>query len=136
MLNIFSGQNDCYCAFCKTERRVYRQKHVKLINILASALGAGTTMMVIWQTFDARVIFIFVSYLALAEVFIQLRWRIHMVCKHCGFDPVLYLKDQAKASEKVLSHLQRRKEDPAFLLAKPLNLPVQTKKGSNLSRRA
>jgi hypothetical protein len=135
-LSRLSYRQSCYCAFCKSERQIYRKRHVSFFNIFASLLGSLTAMMLVWQAFDARVIFIFVSFLATAEVFVQLRWRINMVCKHCGFDPVIYLKDQARAAEKVQAFLKRRKEDPAFLLAKPLNLPPQVKRGGNLSRRA
>jgi len=47
-----------------------------------------------------------------------------MVCRQCGFDPVLYIKDVDAASLKVREHLDRRKADPKYLLAKPLNLPA------------
>lgn len=66
---------------------------------------------------------VFAVFLALTEVFIQLRWRMSVPCRQCGFDPVLYIKDQERAVEKVTLHLKSRKENPNNLLAKPLNLP-------------
>jgi len=91
--------------------------------MMASALGAGVAMYAFWQGFDARVLVIFVFFLALAEVFVQVRWRLNVVCPNCGFDPVLYLRDTDKAAEKVKIHLTRRKEDPISLFRRPLNIP-------------
>lgn len=70
-----------------------------------------------------------------------------MFCKQCGFDPILYIKDPAKAAEKVEIHLAKRRDDPRYLLARPLNLPAlspekaqalknKEKKGALISRQA
>lgn len=71
----------------------------------------------------------------LAEAFIKIRWRIHMVCRNCGFDPVIYVKDPNKAAHLVKEFLDRRAQDPAFLLRDPLNLPKRKpgEPGTNLS---
>lgn len=82
-------------------------------------------MMAIWREYDPRVMIVFVVCLAIGEVFVQIRWRMAVQCKHCGFDPVLYKKAPDVAAEKVKIHLQRRKKDPQFLLAPPLNLPAR-----------
>jgi hypothetical protein len=119
---------DCYCAFCKSPRKVYAKKRIGLMNIFASALGAILTMYAIFQGLDPRVFFIFVLFLAISETFVQLRWRIAMVCKHCGFDPVLYLKSHERAAEKVKKHLEIRSQDPATLLKTPLQIPKISKK--------
>lgn len=127
MAVIFSGRKDCYCAFCRSERAVYTKKNIGVGDIFGSALGAGVLMMAIWQEFDPRSLVIFVFLLAIAEVFVQVRWRMTIACPHCGFDPVLYLKDQGKAVEKVKIRLDQRRNNPATLLAKPLHLPKLTK---------
>ncbi|MCX7978551.1 MAG: hypothetical protein N2578_06060 [Bdellovibrionaceae bacterium] len=100
------------------------RKGIGITNILASATAAFASMLVIWGAFDPRVILIFVFYLAVAEMIVQIRWRMSVICPRCGFDPVLYRKKPAAAAEKVKAFLQRRKEDPHFVLAKPLNLPA------------
>lgn len=105
----------------------YTKKHVGLWNIFGSALGALLLTYAIWQQFEAQVLMFFVILLAISEVFIQVRWRINIVCKFCGFDPVLYLKDAELAAAKVKEFLERRKENP---LRTPLNLPTITKKRS------
>ncbi len=77
-----------------------------------------------WSAFDPRVLVIFAVSLAITEIFIQIRWRLSVPCKQCGFDPVQYVKDPEKAVEKVTTHLQQRRLDPNYLLARPLNLPT------------
>ena len=101
-------------------------------------------MFAIWREFDPRAIIAFVICLAISETFVQIRWRLAVVCRTCGFDPILYVKNPEAAASKVRMQLDLRKEHPKYLLAKPLNLPaisakkaeaLQTKeKGRLLSR--
>ena len=93
-------------------------------------------MMAIWQEFDPRVMLIFVVFLAIAEIFVQIRWRMTIACPLCGFDPVLYMKDSALAVEKVQIRLQKRKEDPSSLLAKPLQIPKIGREKAELIQKA
>jgi len=53
---------------------------------------------------------------------------VNIVCNHCGFDPVLYVRNPEKAAEKVNRKLQERKNNPASVLARPLHLPKITQK--------
>lgn len=129
-----SSRQPCYCAFCKTERMVYRKKHISLLNIFAATMGAGALMYTIWQKFDPRALFIFVVFLAIAEVFIQMRWRITLVCKHCGFDPALYVRAPEQAAKKVQLFLEHKKNDPNALLSKPVKLQPRRRKGSIVSK--
>jgi hypothetical protein len=115
---------------------VYSKRNIGLSDIFASALGAGVAMYGIFQEFDPRVMLIFVAFLALAETFVQIRWRMTIVCKYCGFDPVLYLKDSLKASAKVKIRLDERRQDPATLLARPLHLPSISKEKAELLEKA
>ncbi len=91
--------------------------------MIASALASIVVMFAIWQQYDPRVMIVFVVCLAFAEVFVKIRWRLSVVCRQCGFDPVLYLRKPEVAAEKVKDQLALRKQDPKYLLAKPLNLP-------------
>ena len=90
-------------------------------------------MAALWQGFDPRVIMIFTVYLAITEIFIQFRWRVTIVCKECGFDPVLYLKDTDAAAQKVKIRLEQRKNDPESLLKPPLQIPKVYKKAEKVS---
>lgn len=94
------------------------------MNVLGSALASVVMMFAIWQQFDPRVMIVFVVCLAFSEVFVKIRWRLSVVCRACGFDPVLYTKDPQAAADKVRFQLDVRKQDPKYLLAKPLNLPA------------
>lgn len=102
------------------------------MNVLASAVAAGVIMSALWQGFDARVIVIFIVCLSLSEVFIRIRWRLSLACAQCGFDPILYVRQPVQAADKVKKHLEKRKEDPKYLLAKPLNLPTLTSEQAKL----
>jgi hypothetical protein len=125
--NRIMARINCYCAFCKSPRKVYNKRNINLFNIGACAFGSAILMFAIFQGFDPRIFILFVTFLAFSEMFIQIRWRLNMVCKYCGFDPVIYLKDPNRASIKVQAHLEKRKNDPATLLAKPLNIPKISK---------
>ncbi len=63
----------------------------------------------------------------IAEAFIKIRWRVHMVCKSCGFDPVIYVKNPQKAAQLVTEYMDRRSQDPTALLRRPLNLPKRAR---------
>ncbi len=39
-----------------------------------------------------------------------------MICDFCGFDPVLYKREPARAAEKVKAFIEARKTDPKMLL--------------------
>ncbi len=119
-----SSKNNCFCAFCKSSRRIYRKKNISGVNVLGSVLASIVTMFVFWQGFDPRAIVIFVVFIAISEAFVKIRWRLSLVCGVCGFDPVLYLKDHSAAAKKVKLRLDERKEDPKYLFTKPLNLPA------------
>ncbi len=94
------------------------------MNVIASAMAAVVFMFAMWQQYDPRAIIAFVVCLAISEVFVKIRWRLAVVCRQCGFDPVMYLKKPEEAVAKVREQLNTRKQDPKYLLAKPLNLPT------------
>lgn len=146
-MQFLKSKTNCYCAFCRTPRRMYLKKNIGFTNILYSFFAAVVLMYAFWQEFDPRFLVIFAVFLGITETFIQIRWRLSVFCKQCGFDPVLYVKDPGAAAAKVTAHLQRRREDPKYLLTRPLNLPTITpeksealrnkdKKGSLVSRQA
>lgn len=50
-----------------------------------------------------------------------------MVCRSCGFDPVIYVKNPQKAAQLVREFLDRRSQEPTALLRRPLNLPKRAR---------
>lgn len=121
---VFNKRHNCYCAFCKTPRRIERKRSISFMNVVGGALASVVIMFALWQHYDPRVIVVFVVCMALSEIFIKLRWRLSVVCRQCGFDPVMYLKKPEQAAEKVRLQLEMRKSDVKYLLSKPLNLPT------------
>jgi hypothetical protein len=100
-----------------------KKRRSDLSNMIGAALGSALVMFAFWQTFDPRVILIFIGFLTFSEVFVRIRWRLQVVCRHCGFDPVLYVKDPSLAAERARVFLVRRKADPSSMLKNPLNIP-------------
>ena len=105
----------CLCAFCQLERRVYRKNHISPTNILLCLVASLVVMMGVWQRPDARVLVLFVFFLAMAEIFLQVRWRLTLSCPFCGFDPALYLRDPDRAAAKVKGQLERARQTSALL---------------------
>lgn len=133
MFPLFQAKHNCYCAFCKSPRRIYGKKNISFMNVLASLMASIVIMFAIWREFDPRAIIAFVICLAISETFVQIRWRLAVVCRTCGFDPILYVRNPEAAASKVKLQLDVRKEDPKYLLSKPLNLPaISAKKAEAL----
>ncbi|MBX2993501.1 MAG: hypothetical protein KF681_01715 [Bdellovibrionaceae bacterium] len=122
-LNFFAKRVKAFCAFCRVPRQVYKKKRIGAADVFAAFLGAAVLTALIFQEFDARGIFFFVGLLFISETFIQLRWRTGVVCPHCGFDPVLYVKEPEKAAAKVRAHLDKRADDPARFLGPAMHIP-------------
>ncbi len=109
---------NCYCAFCKSQRSLYKKKHIDWTNVLLSVLASVLVSLIFWQGFDPRLIVIFSLSLMLAEIFVQVRWRLGLSCPHCGFDPVLYLKNPESAALRVKLFFEGRQSDPRFIFSK------------------
>jgi hypothetical protein len=141
MKNFFQSRIKVLCAFCRSPRKIHRKRHAGKRDYLAAALGATIFMVLVFGGFDGRALLAFILFVVVAEIFVQLRWRVGIKCPQCGFDPVLYGKDASAAASVVKEHLEARKLDPRSLFARPLNLPVRRItdqerkiKGQNLSR--
>lgn len=106
----------CLCAFCKNERRVYRKKHISALTIVSVVFLSSLFSFVFYQAVHPLMFVVALAGLSLAEVSIQLRWRMHVRCPHCGFDPVLYLRDPSRAAVKVKDFVAEKRKDPTSLL--------------------
>lgn len=80
-----------------------------------------------WQRWDLRASYVFVTCLTIIEISTRFRWRLSLICRQCGFDPLLYLKNPAQAAQTVKNFLDRRKLDPRFLNAPSINIPTREK---------
>ncbi len=120
---MFKQRRSCYCAFCKTPRKVYKRKSLSYIEILGLIFLSITFTFVFFKSMDPRGLFIVGASLLVGEIFTQLKWRTAMVCQNCGFDPVLYLRDHEQAGLKIKAFLEKRSTSPAHLLRPPILLP-------------
>lgn len=127
---MFKTVTRCYCAFCKSERSVYRKKHLSLVDASLALVASFALMFVVWQDFDPRVFVLVGASLCITELFISFRWRLSIACRRCGFDPVLYKKSPEQAATRVKAHMERSKEDPLSLFNPPPQLPVIRKKAN------
>jgi hypothetical protein len=107
---------------------MYLKRRSSLVDVVLAAVAAAALSLLLWQDFDPRAIGLFAVGLGLSEFFIAMRWRLSLPCPHCGFDAVLYKRDQAAAAERVRLRLEARKQDPAAWLAPLPRLPTIIKK--------
>lgn len=107
-----------FCAFCKAERRYVVKKHVDLMNVLGTLVFGMVTGAGFWGLGDPRGVVVFAVTLMGAEIFVYLRWRTGVVCKYCGFDPVLYNVKPGEARAKVRLFYEQQVKKPGFMLSK------------------
>ncbi len=124
------------CAFCKSDRTINRKKSLSFLDYLMAIICAMIVMATFFRDFDPRAFVFLVAFIAIGETFVQVRWRMGMVCPHCGFDPIVYLKSPEKAAARVILKLEQRRNNPGMLLARKLDIPVRRvkakKKEANL----
>lgn len=107
-----------YCAFCKSPRKLYVKKHVDLTNVVGVLLVSAAITYAMWGGPDPRGVLVFVTFILTGEIFIYLRWRAAIVCRLCGFDPVVYKKSPEKAAQLVNQFFREQAENPSFWLSK------------------
>ena len=117
----------CYCAFCKTPHRVYKKKGIGAFHLSISLLLTVSFMWGYWGTWHLQAIPILLISLFLSELLTHFRWRLALICRQCGFDPLIYKKNPRLAASKVKAYLVRRKTESGFLLAPAINLPKRAK---------
>jgi hypothetical protein len=101
---------------------------------MVSAFASAALMFVFWEEVNPAAIFFFITFLIATDLFLNLRWRVSLICRQCGFDPSVYMKNPEMAAQRVKAFLERRKIEPRFLLSRPLNLPkkvVQNEKNAH-----
>lgn len=127
-------RTSCYCAFCKTPRKVYARKHLAYVEVLSLVILSLLLTVGIYQSLDIRGMYIVSALLLVSEVFSQLRWRASMICRNCGFDPVLYMRSPEQAGLKIKAFLEVRSQSVEFLLKPPVVMtPRKIQKGENLA---
>ncbi len=77
---------------------------------------AGLITSAFVETFHPLFFVLSFVFMSIAEVAVQMRWRLHLKCPHCGFDPLLYMKSPKLAAAAVNTYIEKQRHDPAFLL--------------------
>jgi hypothetical protein len=114
-----------YCAFCKAKRRIYTKKHVDLTNVACAIAFSLAATYAVWAAPDPRGFVFFGLSIIGAEIFVYMRWRMTIVCKMCGFDPVVYKRSPEQAALRVKQFFKEQVENPQFMLTKSPLLKVQ-----------
>ncbi len=137
MLNFLNKREKCFCAFCKNPRSIYTRKHIDIVSLVL-ILVVGLSFGYLHSSSPGILEVVFMSTMVIfGEVLFQLRWRVSIICKYCGFDPIIYKRDPNLAASKVKVRLEERKEDADAILGPPIILPRQSmssKKGVLISR--
>lgn len=105
-----------FCIFCSLPLRVFRKKHISLIELVGFGLVGAIFTYLIWNQFHIAGVVLFVCLSIATELMYRLRWRASLRCKGCGFDPVVYRKDPELAASFVKQTLDTRKNDPRYML--------------------
>lgn len=95
---------------------MYTKRHVSWTDVGSCILLTFVGSAAIWRTISPKAILVLVAVMMLAEIIVQLRWRMSLACAHCGFDPLLYTRNPDLASKKVREIYERRRERADFLL--------------------
>ena len=131
---IIPRRKACYCAFCKTPRKVYFHKHLTYIEVVGLVLFSLILTYALYQSLELRGLYLTGGFLFAGEVFSQLKWRASMICRNCGFYPVVYVRNPEQAGLKIKAFMAKRSESPDHLLRNPVVMPSKRpQKGENLS---
>jgi len=106
----------CFCAFCRKPRKVYVKRHLSWTDVGSSIVLTAVSTAVIWKTVSPKGILVLIAFLILAEIIVQMRWRVSLPCPQCGFDPLLYKRSPELASKQVRRFYEQRRERADFLL--------------------
>ena len=124
---IFQQRRECFCAFCKTPRKVYKSKCLSLSSIVG-LIGLSLVLSeVVWHSLDPRGLVILGILLLVGELFSQAKWRQSMICTNCGFDLIIFKKSPELAGKRIKEFLEQRAGRPEFLLKRSPQIPKQTK---------
>lgn len=131
---MFSTRKACYCAFCKNPRKIYAHKHLSIVGIIG-LVGLGVVITyAIYKTLDPWGLGLIGMFLIVGELFSQTKWRASMICRNCGFDPVVYVRNPEQAGLKIKAFLEHRSELPEYLLRpQVVRSGRKARKGENLS---
>ena len=105
-----------FCSFCRVPNKVYKNKHITPLAMLAFGFVSVLFSFLVWEEFNFVALGIFLVLCFWTEFFTRSKWRQSLKCTTCGFDPVIYRHNPEDAAKIVKEFLENRKEDPNYLL--------------------
>ena len=115
-MSLFSSSEKVLCAFCKLPRRVYKKNEVSIFDAVILLFVTALFAYLVWGGPDVRSLLVFMTLAFVLQVFVRVRWRESLKCQHCGFDPIVYKRNNTEAALAVKDYLEYRKDNPKFLL--------------------
>ncbi len=105
-------QKDCFCALCRSPRKLRYSRYLSGINyaqilLLTIGFSAATFQWLHWKGVMALPII-----WALFESIHKSLYRRDLICTQCGFDPKWYKKDVKLARQKVEEFLKQNPDSP------------------------
>ncbi|MBX7231894.1 MAG: hypothetical protein K1X29_07385 [Bdellovibrionales bacterium] len=125
MIKFLSKPQECFCAFCGSTRKVLRRRQPLGIHFFGSAILTAIITLLVWEELHPKGLVLWGIIFSLLETSNLWLWRIGIICPHCGFDPILYLKNPQQAAKRVRNLFDRKKQKEDFLFTGQALIAVQ-----------
>ena len=97
-----------YCPFCGVSRALKSSPSPQLRHLGQVLLTTGVFTTLLWPFFGLKGIFLLLPFWVIFELGYRLRIRAELSCKHCGFDPTLYLSDAQRARREMAQFWEKK----------------------------
>jgi hypothetical protein len=116
-----ASSRDCFCALCRTPRKLSYARHLSALNYLQIILLTAAFTWASFPLFQFKALSsVFVIWAAF-EISKKLLYRKDIKCKVCGFDPTWYRKDVRVARRQVETFLKENPDSPMLRAKKTLS---------------
>lgn len=99
---------------------------MSVVDLIAIGLAASAVNYLIFQRVNETAIGITALFAIAFEIFKQLSWRASIICRQCGFDPILYRRNPELARSSVKTFLEKKANQPLAAFARYNPLLKQT----------
>ncbi len=114
-----SNVRECYCALCRTPKKMTFTRHLSLIHYLQITLLTVVSTWLLFPILEWKTAGSFFIYWAGFELTRKLLYRRELKCKVCGFDPTWYRRDVRVARKQVETFLKENPDSPLLRAKKP-----------------
>jgi hypothetical protein len=96
-----------FCPLCSAPRKVSGARRPHFKHFFQISLTAVMIMMATWPWFGWKGVVSVVPLWILFEVVFRTRFRARVHCEKCGFDPFLFVTDEALARNEIENHWRK-----------------------------